>query len=129
MADHAPLPTHFAFARGESWQDRLKFIVQTMRDMSRATDPQDMVNMYGETMGDIVPSDRFVALSRRQLEKPHVRITRSDLWEHQPNPWKEKEKLPLLDGGLFSKLIWADEPTVINDLQVEPNDPAAEYLA
>src|SRR5688572_27542043 len=128
MSDPASMPTTFAFARGGAWQERLKFIVETMRDMSRASDPEEMVRTYSETMGDIVPSDRFAALSRRELRPPLVRITRSDLWAEQPNPWKEKNKLPIIEGGLFSQLIWGDEPTIINDLNVDPSDPAAEYL-
>ncbi len=45
------------------------------------------------------------------------------------NPWQEKERLPLLDAGLLGELIYGDQPMVIDDLALSPNDPAAEYLA
>ena len=33
------------------------------------------------------------------------------------------------DGGILSELIYADEPRIINDFHVAPDDPAAELLA
>src|SRR3954471_16032675 len=100
-------PHFFTGGRGP-WQERLPVFVETMREMSRQTGAEAMVQTYGDAIGELVPSDRFVALSRRELERPFVRITRSDLWEHQPNPWKEKSKLPVIEGGLLSELIWGD---------------------
>src|SRR5690606_15363426 len=38
------------------------------------------------------------------------------------------DRLPLIDGGLLAELIYDDEPRIINDLQVDPADPAAPYL-
>jgi sigma-B regulation protein RsbU (phosphoserine phosphatase) len=125
--ERASHPQFFTGGRGP-WQERLAFIVETMREMSSQTSAQAMVQTYGDAVGDMVPSDRFVALSRRDLQRPFVRITRSDLWPHQPNPWKEKDKLPLLAGGLMSELIWGDYPAIIDDLNVAPDDPAAEYF-
>jgi sigma-B regulation protein RsbU (phosphoserine phosphatase) len=57
-----------------------------------------------------------------------VRITRSTAWEDSVNPWKEPDKLPLIDGGILSELIYADEPRIIEDFCVSPDDPAARYL-
>lgn len=45
------------------------------------------------------------------------------------NPWLDKDRLPLLKGGLVAELIYADEPRVIDDLAVTADDPAADYLA
>ena len=119
---------HFTLGTG-TWQERLAFVVETMREMSSANGPEEMVATYGDRVGEVVPSDRFISLSRRDLDRPLVRITRSDLWEDQPNPWKEKNRLPILQGGLLSDLIWGDEPAYINDLTVSPDDPAADYFA
>lgn len=121
-------PDHFSVGTGP-WQERLAYVVETMREMSSATDPESMVSAYGDRVGELVPSDRFVALSRRDLQRPLVRVTRSDLWEDQPNPWKEKSRLPVLSGGFFSDLIWGDLPVVIQDLTVPADDPAAPYCA
>lgn len=111
------------------WRKRLDLIVETMRDMSLQTDPQAMVRAYGARIRQIMPADRFVALSRRGLEFPRYRITRSSQWTEEVNPWKEKHRLPLLEGGLLGELLYGDKPQIIDELEVSPDDPAASYLA
>ncbi|HTI51845.1 MAG TPA: PP2C family protein-serine/threonine phosphatase [Planctomycetaceae bacterium] len=111
------------------WQQRLTLIVETMRDMSRHTDPQEMVRAYGERIQQLGPFGRRLSLSRRGLSRPQYRITRSTTWKEVVNPWKEKERLPLLTGGLLAELIYADEPRVFDELEIASDDPAAEYLA
>ena len=37
--------------------------------------------------------------------------------------------MPLFEGGLIAKLIYGDEPRIIDNLDVPEDDPAAEYLA
>ncbi|WP_233578216.1 PP2C family protein-serine/threonine phosphatase [Tautonia sociabilis] len=34
----------------------------------------------------------------------------------------------MIEGGLLADLIYADEPRILNDLRVDPDDPAAPYL-
>src|ERR1700686_3713714 len=91
------------------WQLRLAQIVELVQDMSRQTDPQEMVRSYGERMRTILPSDPRISLSRRGLVAPKYRITRSTTWAGNINPWKEKDRLPLLEGGLIARLIYGDE--------------------
>ncbi len=111
------------------WQRRLDHIVAMMREMSLQTDPQQMVRDYARQVRQLMPVDRHVSLSRRDLEPPWYRITRSSLWSDPVNPWKQKDRLPLFDRGLLGELIYGDEPRIISDLQVDPDDPAHEYLA
>ncbi len=111
------------------WTKRLAMIVDTMREMSRQTDPEAMVRAYGARMSELMPSDRRVSLSRRDLEPPCYRITRSTTWTEAINPWKEKDRLPLFASGLLGELIYADDARIIDDLQVAPDDPAADYFA
>ncbi len=111
------------------WRERLAFIVETMRDMSRQTDPQAMVRAYATRMRQVMPTDRTVSLSRRDLEPPSYRITRSSLWKEEINPWRDKDRLPVLSGGLLGELIYGDEPRIIDDIQIVSDDPAAEYFA
>src|SRR5690349_20491437 len=113
--------------RAANWEYRLALIVETMREMSRQTDPQAMVRAYGAKMRQILPIDRSVSLSRRGLEAPKFRITRSSLWAEEVNPWKQKDRLPVLEGGLLAELIYGNEPLVIDDLRVAEDDPAAEF--
>src|SRR5690349_15501961 len=49
------------------WPQRLDFIVEMMREMSTNTDPQVMVQAYIARMRRMVPSDRWMAVSRRDL--------------------------------------------------------------
>src|SRR5579872_1265212 len=113
----------------DDWKSRLDLIVETMREMSLHTDPQEMVRAYARRIRHLTPASRRLSLSRRGLERPWFRITRSTTWPEEINPWKERQRLPLLSGGLLAELIYGDEPRVIDELPADRADPAAEYLA
>jgi sigma-B regulation protein RsbU (phosphoserine phosphatase) len=110
------------------WETRLARIVAMMREMSTHTDPQEMVRAYGARVREFMPIDRMVALSRRDLPRPKYRITRSSTWDNDVNPWAHKSKLPVLEGGLLGKLIYGEEPVLIDDLVLDPHDPSYPYL-
>lgn len=110
------------------WRQRLDTVVDTMRDISRQTDPQAVVRTYASRMSTLANYDRTVSISRRGLQHPWYRITRSSTWNKSINPWKEAAKLPTFDSGLLGELIYSDEPRLINALNVSPDDPAAEYF-
>ena len=110
------------------WRGRLDTIVATMCEMSHHVDPEEMVRAYDRRMRELLPVDRSVSLSRRDLNSPQFRITRSNLWKEEINPWKEKDRLPLLDGGLFSQMMYNNESRIIDDLSFSSDDPAAEYM-
>jgi sigma-B regulation protein RsbU (phosphoserine phosphatase) len=99
-----------------------------MRELSQQTDPLEMGRLYGKRMRKLIPVDRSVSISRRDLRLPYFRVTRSSTWQHQPNPWKQREELPIFKGGLCAQLLYGDKPRLFDDLQVDPSDPAAEYL-
>ena len=111
------------------WEERLTAVMEMMREMSSQTDPQQMVQQYGARMRRFRHVDRSISLSRRGLKFPEVRVTRYSGWNSEVNPWKQPDKLPLISGGVLSELIYADEPRVINDFSVPPDDPAADFLA
>jgi sigma-B regulation protein RsbU (phosphoserine phosphatase) len=115
--------------RPDDWRAKLDVIVDTMRDMSRHTDPQEMVRAYGQRVQQFFPIDRRLSLSRRGLSRPQYRITRSTTWGEDINPWKQKDRLPLFTGGLLAELIYSDEPRVFDELRLAPDEPAAEYLS
>jgi sigma-B regulation protein RsbU (phosphoserine phosphatase) len=110
------------------WKQRLALIVDTMRDMSLHTDPQEMVRAYGKRIQQFSPISRRISISRRGLAYPKYRITRSTTWTEEINPWKDKDRLPLLEGGLLATLIYGNETGVFDDLDFAADDPAAEYL-
>lgn len=112
-----------------TWQDRLTAIVATMREMSQQTDPQEMVRLYVRRMQELLPVDRRLSLSRRGLRAPQFRVTRFSGWEEDINPWQQSNRLPTLSGGLLSTLIYGDQPVIIPEIEIDPEDPAAEYLS
>ena len=113
------------------WQERLAYLADTMREMSLQTDAQEMVRSYATRVRKLLPAARWLSLSRRGLEEPWYRITRSSTWSEAIDPWKQKDRLPLLKGGLLADLIYGDEPRLIDDITplLAPDDPAIEYLA
>ena len=117
----------FETAAGD-WQERLDSVVTMMREMSLQSDPEAMVRSYGSWVRDLLPMDRQMSLSRRGLDPPQFRVTRYSGWTDPINPWTQPERLPLLAGGLLAEIIHGDEPRIINDLQVDPDDPAFPYL-
>ena len=110
------------------WRERLAVTVEVMRELSMVTDPQAMNQIYTRRMVELFPTTRQISLSRRKLEYPFVRITRSSTWPTEINPWKEPHRLPLLKGGLFAELLYGNEPRIVDCIDLEPGDPAAEYL-
>jgi sigma-B regulation protein RsbU (phosphoserine phosphatase) len=121
--------TQFDQDHRDDWQQRLALIVDTMRDMSRHNDPQEMVRAYGERIRHLLPNVRRLSLSRRGLASSWYRITRSTTWTEEINPWKEKDLLPLFQGGILADLIYAGAPRVFDDLSLADGEPAVEYLA
>lgn len=115
-------------ATAGGWQQRLDVVVSMMREMSTQSDPEAMVRSYGAWMNNLLPTDARVSLSRRGLEYPKYRVTRFSGWTDTVNPWTQKDLLPVHRGGLFAELIYGDEPRIINDLAVCPDDPAEPYL-
>ncbi|MFI5461502.1 MAG: PP2C family protein-serine/threonine phosphatase [Isosphaerales bacterium] len=113
------------------WRSRLASIVDAMREMSLQTEPAEMVRAYGARVRELMPAARWISLSRRGLVSPRYRITRSSTWTETIDPWKQRDRLPLLEGGLLGALIYGDEPRLIDDLAplLGSDDPALEYLA
>jgi sigma-B regulation protein RsbU (phosphoserine phosphatase) len=110
------------------WEERMRLNIEAMREMSRQTDPQKIVQIYGARMREFTMADGMVALSRRDLQKPQYRITRSSLWGLDVNPWKARNKL-ILSTGMLGEMLYAGEPVILDDFVPDPNDPAYEHLA
>ena len=112
----------------DDWKQSLDQIVETMREMSLQDDPQAMVRAYGQRMRRFQQTDGFVALSRRGLEWPKYRVTRSSTWTAEIDPWNERERLPILEGGLMGELLYGDVPRIIDDVQLADDDPSKPFL-
>lgn len=112
-----------------NWRARLAVSVEVMRELSRAADPQEMYAVFARRMVQLFPVSRHLTISRRGLRNPEYRVSRYSQWSDPVNPWKEAHRLPVHHGGLLAELLYADQPRVIDNLVLDPDDPASEYLA
>src|SRR5262245_14333451 len=110
-------PTDFFDPRPEAQPARLSLTIDVMKELSRAADPQAMFRVYSRRMGEIFPTARQISLSRRDLPAPRVRVTRFSRWTQEVNPWVDVDRLPILERGLFSELLHAGRPQIIEHLQ------------
>src|SRR6185436_16118291 len=76
----------------------------------------------------LYPTEEWISVSRRGLERPYVRITRGSRMPEGINPWKERDRLPLIKGGILEEWIYSNEPRFEQNFRPDPNDPAYEYL-
>ncbi len=111
-----------------NWRARLAASVEVMKELSRYSDPQEMSAVFVRRMSQLFPFTRQLTISRRGLRFPQYRVTRFNLWKEPVNPWKEPHRLPIHEGGLLAELVYSDQPRVIDDLTLDPDDPANEYL-
>ena len=118
-----PLPSEVAILPPD-----VGIMLDLVREISLQGDPQDMVRVFRKYTPAIYGGESFVAISRRGLEEPSYRVTRSSRWAADVNPWLEQEKLPLFRGGLLAELVYGDMPRVVRDVVMTPSEPAFEYL-
>jgi sigma-B regulation protein RsbU (phosphoserine phosphatase) len=112
-----------------NWRARLAVSVEVMRELSRYSDPQEMYAVFTRRMAQLFPVSRQLTISRRGLRYPQYRVTRFNLWTDPINPWKESHRLPVHEGGLLAELLYGDQPKVVEELTIDPDDPASTYLA
>jgi sigma-B regulation protein RsbU (phosphoserine phosphatase) len=121
-------PSHLLGNFKGTAKEQIAYVVDTMREMSLQTDPQKMVQQYGARVRHLMATERFISLSRRNLPRPMVRITRNSMSNQDVNPWLQPELLAVHEGGLLSELIWGDQPAIIDELNVDPSDPGYSLL-
>lgn len=112
------------------WQEELEIIDRVLKTTSDIHDPQEMVRVYWDGLGDLLPVEHYLALSRRGVDPPEFLVTRSSRFTEHFNPWTQRERLPRLAGGLLGEIAYADRPVVIDDLpaRLQPDDPGHYYL-
>jgi len=120
--------SNLGIAAGGTAPQRLQQVIAILREMSRQTDPQALVQSYAVRMREIFKSDQFVSFSRRNVPSDKFRITRSSQFKTDIDPWKHSAQLPVLGGGILGELIYGEEPRIINDFHPDPTDPAYEHL-
>ena len=114
--------------RNGDWQQRLAITVSVMREMSAHTDPMKMNEIYTQRMVELLPVHRLLSLSRRGLPEGRVRITRSTMWQEAINPWKQPERLPVVESGFLARLMAEGMPMFDNRFELPADDPAYPFL-
>jgi sigma-B regulation protein RsbU (phosphoserine phosphatase) len=112
------------------WQEELRIIDRTMRAISSVTDPEELVGVYWNGIGSLIPFVDYISVSRRNVPPPEYLITRSSRFAEDLNPWTQRDRLPRFSTGIIGELIYANEPAVIEDLpaRVRADDPALFYI-
>jgi sigma-B regulation protein RsbU (phosphoserine phosphatase) len=112
------------------WQEELEIIDRTMRAISSITDPEKLVSAYWNGIYELLPNRDHMAVSRRGVEPPYFLVTRSSRVKGGVNPWKQREQLPKLSGGIVGGIAYANKPVIIDDLpaRLKPDDPSYFYL-
>jgi sigma-B regulation protein RsbU (phosphoserine phosphatase) len=113
-----------------TWQEELAIIDRTMKAISGVTDPEELVDVYWNGIGDLIAINDYVALSRRNVEPPFYLITRSSRFTEHFNPWTQRELLPKMRGGLLGEIVYGNKPVIMEDLpaRLSTEDPARFYL-
>jgi len=87
-----------------------------------------MYAVFARRMAQLFPVSRQLTISRRGLHSPQYRVTRFNLWREPVNPWKELHRLPVHEGGLLAELVYSDQPRMVENVSLDADDPAFEYL-
>ena len=107
---------------------RLEHVVEMMREISVQQDPEKLTQVYGQRMAEFLRSNGFLSASRRGHTFPEFRITRSSRLPTNLDPWRDRNKLPVLSGGLMAELIYGNFPKILRPLVIAPDDPVREFI-
>jgi len=107
---------------------QLALVEDIVREISLHTDPQTMVSFFRQRARSLFGGDGSISLSRRGLDAPRYRITRSTTWTREVNPWKQQHLLPMFHGGVLADLLYEGKPRIISDFRVADDEPARELL-
>ena len=113
---------------GEMGGEQLSQLLSAARELSRHEDPHALLDIAADRSRLLIGHESSVAITRRNLEHPRVRLLRSPLVKPPADPWKQMDQMPIVEGGLFAELLYAGEARVITNLNVPTGDPAAAHL-
>src|SRR3954469_24529289 len=102
--------------RRRPWQEELEIIDRTMRAISGVSDPEKLVEVYWNGIGELLPIHDYVSVSRRNETPPFYVITRSSRFTEHFNPWTQRERLPRMSGGLLGELAYANRLVVFDEV-------------
>jgi len=123
-----PVTADFFEITPRNWRARLTISVDFMRELSRYSDPEELFGVFTRRMSQLYPTSRQVTITRRGLSAPQFRVSRFNLWKDPTNPHSESHRLPVYSGGILSELLYSGYPQVIDELSLDPTDPACDFF-
>ncbi len=100
-----------------------------MREISLQTDPRAVFREYAARVRTIYPVDRLLVLRRSLQGDEAVQVSQINTWDAPIDLWEESDRYLNLPSGLLVAIFEQGEACLIHELEVEPDDPAAELLA
>ena len=112
------------------WREELEIVDRTMKAISGVSDPEELVSIYWRNIGELLPINDYVAVSRRGEEPPWYRVTRSSRFAEDINPWTQRDRLPRMTGGILGEIAYANRPVILDNLpaRLAADDPGHFYL-
>jgi sigma-B regulation protein RsbU (phosphoserine phosphatase) len=107
---------------------RLERLDALVRELSVQEDAEHLLRVFDRQAGMILHRDGVVTLTRRDVEPPSYRVTRSWRWKEDVWFTLDGPRLPTESGGLLGQLLYAGKPALINRLEVAADDPSWEHL-
>src|SRR5713226_3620868 len=93
---------------------RLERLDALVKELSVQEDPEQLIRVFDRQADMIFRRDGLVTISRRDLEAPWYRITRSWRWKEDVYFPTDGHRLLPASGGLLGQLLYAGKPAVLN---------------
>ncbi len=117
-----------------STSKRLPVYLDMVRELSRATQPQEVIRAYAEGTARLDGEDGYISLSCRGLEPGEYRITRMLLGnvaldQFLVDTWSRPAAYEVHRGGLLGSIVQEGRPVAINELDVRADPVLGDALA
>ncbi|TWT62247.1 GAF domain-containing SpoIIE family protein phosphatase [Rubinisphaera italica] len=107
---------------------RLEDVTDMMREISKYSDPADIVREYVQRIRQFYPVDRVIALARPDMNSDEVLYASMGNWDKPVLPWGDLDSFQPLGDGLLKNLCLNGEPTIINNLTDELNESERDLI-
>ncbi len=117
-----------------SGSSKLPIVMEMVAALSRAQDPNHVLQEFARGMSRMFGPQGYVSLSTRGLGPGEYKITRMVLDNLPQNiasvdPWRDWEQLPVRRGGFFGRIVRGAQPMVLHDLQLRGDPVVGDALA
>ncbi len=113
---------------------RLPVLLDLVSNLSKATDPSEVLHAFGEGWAKLAGSSGYISLSCRGLEPGEYRLTRQLVLgqitrEDRDSLWAPSGDLPVHTDGLLGRIVRGGKPVVVQDLDVKDDPVLGDSIA